>query len=89
MNKGLFFAAWSSFLVTNFKGAVDITVQDVDEGKVLIGVTPVKYVEGKEVDVEVIECSNVASSNDESTLFVDTSLKFRRYFPMYSFILNV
>ena len=55
----------------------------------LIGVAPVKYVEGKEVDVEVIECSNVASSNDESTLFVDTSLKFRRYFHMYSFILDV
>ena len=75
--------------MTNFKGAVDMTVQDVDEGKVLNGVAPVKYVEGKEVDVEVIECSNVASSNDESTLFVDTSLQFRRYFPMYSFILDV
>ena len=67
MNKGLFFATWSSFLVTNFKGAVDITVQDVDESKVLNGVAPVKYVEGKEVDVEVIQCSNVTSSNDEST----------------------
>ena len=42
--------------MTNFKGAVDITVQDGDEGKVLIGAAPVKYVEGKEVDVEVIEC---------------------------------
>ena len=42
MNKGLFFAIWSSFLVTNFKGAVDITVRDVDESKVLNGVVPVK-----------------------------------------------
>ena len=89
MNKGLFFATWRSLFGANFKGVVDIIVHDGDEGKVLIGVAPVKYVEGKEVDVEVIECSNVASSNDESTLFVDTSLKFRRYFPMYSFILNV
>ena len=67
MNKGLFFATWRSLFGANFKGVVDIIVHDGDEGKVLIGVAPVKYVEGKEVDVEVIQCSNVASSNDEST----------------------
>ena len=66
MNKGLFFATWRSLLGGNFKGVVDIIVHDGDEGKVLVWVAPVKYVEGKEVDVEVIECSNVASSSDKS-----------------------
>ena len=66
MNQEQFFTTWNSILA-NYKGVVDIVVHEGDESKVIVLVAPVKYVEGKEISVAGIECSNVASSSAKST----------------------
>ena len=54
-------------MLYNFKSVVDITVHEGDEGKILLLAAPVKYVEGKEIKVKVVECSNVTTSSDKLT----------------------
>ena len=55
------------WLIKSVLGLDRRVVHEGDESKVIVLVAPVKYVEGTEISVAEIECSNVASSSAKAT----------------------